>query len=53
MTWYPLVQKLLCVILLTSWKLRDYFQEYNISMVTDYPLGEILHNWDTTGRISK
>jgi ribonuclease HI len=29
-------------VLITSRKLRHYFQEYSISVVTDYPLGDIL-----------
>jgi hypothetical protein len=40
-------------VLITSRKLRHYFQEYSISVVTDYPLGDILRNQDATGRISK
>jgi hypothetical protein len=40
-------------VLITSRKLRHYFQEYSISLVTDYPLGDILRNQDATGRISK
>jgi ribonuclease HI len=40
-------------VLITSWKLRHYFQEYSITVVTDYPLGDILRNQDATGRISK
>jgi hypothetical protein len=40
-------------ILITSRKLRHYFNEYKISVITDFPLGDILHNWDATGRISK
>jgi hypothetical protein len=47
------VQKLLYAVLITSRKLRHYFQEYSISFVTDYPLGDILRNQDATGRISK
>jgi hypothetical protein len=47
------VQKLLYAVLITSRKLRHYFQEYSISVVTDYPLGDILQNEDATGRISK
>jgi hypothetical protein len=47
------VQKLLYAVLITSRKLRHYFQEYSISVVTDYPLGDILWNQDATGRISK
>jgi hypothetical protein len=34
-----------------SRKLRHYFQEYSITVVTDYPLGDILQNQDANGRI--
>jgi hypothetical protein len=50
---YSAVQKLLYAILITSRKLRHYFDEYKITMITDFLLGNILHNQDTTGRISK
>jgi hypothetical protein len=40
-------------VLITSRKLRHYFQDYSISVITDYPLGDILQNQDATGRISK
>jgi ribonuclease HI len=50
---YQLVQKLLYAVLITSQKLRHYFQEYSITVVTDYPLDDILRNQDATGRISK
>jgi hypothetical protein len=40
-------------VIITSRKLQHYFQEYSISVVTDYPLSDILWNEDATGRISK
>jgi hypothetical protein len=40
-------------VLITSRKLRHYFQEYSISVVTNHPLGDILQNQDANGRISK
>jgi hypothetical protein len=40
-------------VLITSRKLQHYFQEHSISVVTNYPLGDILQNQDATGRISK
>jgi hypothetical protein len=47
------IQKLLYGILITSKKLRHYFDTYNISVAIDFSLADILHNQDATGRISK
>jgi hypothetical protein len=50
---YRHVQKLLYALLITSRKLRHYFESHNITVVTYFPLEDILHNRDATGRISK
>jgi hypothetical protein len=50
---YPHVQKLLYALLITSRKLRHNFEGHKITVVTDFPLGDILHNRDATGCISK
>jgi hypothetical protein len=34
----------LYAVLITSRKLQHYHQEYSISVITDYPLGDILQN---------
>ena len=50
---YPHVQKLLYALLITSHKLRHYFESHKITVMTDFTLEDILHNRDTTRRISK
>ncbi|XP_066311106.1 uncharacterized protein [Miscanthus floridulus] len=47
------VQKLLYAILITLRKLRHYFKYYKIAVVTEFPLGDILHNKEANGRIIK
>jgi hypothetical protein len=47
------VQKLLYALLITSRKLRHYFESHKITMVVYFSLGDIIHNRDVTGRISK
>ena len=36
-----------------SRKLRHYFKYYKITMVTEFPLGDILRNNEANGRIMK
>jgi hypothetical protein len=50
---YLHVQKLFYALLITSRKLWYYFDSHKIMLVTDFPLKDILHNRDATGRISK
>ena len=47
------MQKLLYALRITSCKLRHYFDEHKVTVVSDFPLGDVLHNHDATGHISK
>jgi hypothetical protein len=50
---YPQVQKLLYAVVLARRKLRHYFEAHPVTVVSSFPLGEIIRNPDATGRIAK
>ena len=50
---YPHYQKIAYGVFLTSRKLRHYFQEHPITVVSKTPLSDIINNSDATGRVAK
>ena len=52
-TRYPQIQKLLYIVILARRKLRHYFEAHPITVVSSFPLREIVHNREVTGRIAK
>jgi ribonuclease HI len=50
---YPQIQKLLYAVIMEAKKLQHYFTEHEVSVVTSFPLGEVVRNRDAVGRISK
>jgi hypothetical protein len=49
---YPQVQKLLYAVVLARRKLRFYFEAHPVTVVSSFPLGEIIRNPDAAGRIA-
>jgi ribonuclease HI len=50
---YPEVQKLLYAVVLVRRKLRHYFEAHLVTVVSSFPLGEIIRNPDAASRIAK
>jgi hypothetical protein len=50
---YPQIQKLLYAVILTRRKLRHYFESHPLTVVSSFPLGEIIQCREASGRIAK
>ena len=50
---YPHYQKLTYGVFFAARKLRHYFQDHSISVVSKAPLGDIINNAEATGRVAK
>jgi hypothetical protein len=50
---YRQIQKLLYAVVLMRRKLRHYFEAHPVTVVSSFPLGEIIRNSDAVGRIAK
>jgi hypothetical protein len=50
---YPQIQKLLYAVILMRRKLRHYFESHPVTVVSSFPLGEIIQCREASGRIAK
>jgi hypothetical protein len=50
---YPQIQKLFYTVVLARRKLRHYFEAHPVTVVSSFPLGEIIRNPDAAGKIAK
>jgi ribonuclease HI len=50
---YPQIQKLLYTVILTRRKLRHYFESHPVTVVSSFPVGEIIQCREASGRIAK
>ena len=50
---YPRMEKLILALVTAAWKLRPYFQAHTIEVPTEYPMKQVLHKLETSGRLMK
>ena len=50
---YPHYQKMAYGLYMAAMKLKHYFEEHPIKVVTDAPISDIINNKDASGRIAK
>ena len=50
---YPKMEKLILAFVTTTRKLRPYFQAHTIEILTEYPMKQVQHKPETSGRLMK
>ena len=50
---YPKMEKLILALVTTAGKLRPYFQAHTIEIPIEYPMKQVLHKLETSGRLMK
>ena len=50
---YPRMEKLILALVTTARKLHPYFQAHTIEIPTEYPMKQVLHKPETSGRLMK
>ena len=50
---YPRMEKLILALVTVARKLRPYFQAHTIEVPTEYPMEQVLHKPETSGRLMK
>ena len=50
---YPKMEKLVLALVTTARKLNPYFQAHTIEIPTEYPMKQVLHKPETSGRLMK